>query len=668
MPGRRSRHFPRAIAGRYDHFGASVAIDGDLIAVGAPWSNGSDGAVYVYERTRNGWVERQILTLDDPVPGMRLGRSVAITGGAIVALAGGENGVAAPAAGYRFERSRGEWVASDGTVAPALAAASTDPETAQGVIDALTGSGRLDLPVSFAPAARPEAPDTVIASDGLEARVEVRWEGDQLDAIVYRVMRGGQLVSVASSDDRLYVDRSADVIPGQPYDYCVQVEDMASQLSDSTCDPGMRIIFAPSNLIASDGDYDTHVLVTWTDLSGVEKGYYVKRNNTLIATTPANAKLYRDTSSSVVAGTRYNYTVSAFDAGAYQSIAKSDSGWRGAVLPPLDVAASDGEYFDKIVVTWTDQAGYETGFNVYRDSVLVYTAPASPDTLRKVAWHDNGIVYGAQYAYCVTTIGAGGVESRRVCDPGRTGLTAPDNVAASDDAFDDRVKITWKDMSNLEDGYEISRSMSGSSEPDTRPHGGKPKVYPHNELTPAPGAVVLDTTRLNATSYSDFTAVAGTTYVYYVRAINNDGGESAPGSDEGVRSVVLAPYDVAATDGTFEDFAELTWKSNSTTTVLFKIFRGGLFIKSVNGADRSYRDYGGTAGQEYNYEVVAVTATADEARASPTPGRRELLAPTRVSASDAEYEDKIVISWDDNSRIETGYRVYRRDTSATAVD
>ena len=61
----------------------------------------------------------------------------------------------------------------------------------------------------------------------------------------------------------------------------------------------------------------------------------------------------------------------------FQSVAKSDSGWVGVILPPFDVAASDGEYYDKIVVTWTDQARFETGFNVYRDSMLVHTSPAN---------------------------------------------------------------------------------------------------------------------------------------------------------------------------------------------------------------------------------------------------------------------------------------------------
>jgi hypothetical protein len=42
--------------GRYDHFGASVSIDGDEIRVAAPWHNLLRGAVYVYRRSGDRWL------------------------------------------------------------------------------------------------------------------------------------------------------------------------------------------------------------------------------------------------------------------------------------------------------------------------------------------------------------------------------------------------------------------------------------------------------------------------------------------------------------------------------------------------------------------------------------------------------------------------------------
>ena len=48
-----------------DHFGASVAIDGETAVVGAPRSNGGKGAVYVFARAGDGWTQSAKLTASD---------------------------------------------------------------------------------------------------------------------------------------------------------------------------------------------------------------------------------------------------------------------------------------------------------------------------------------------------------------------------------------------------------------------------------------------------------------------------------------------------------------------------------------------------------------------------------------------------------------------------
>ncbi len=149
-----------------------------------------------------------------------------------------------------------------------------------------------------------------------------------------------------------------------------------------------------------------------------------------------------------------------------------------------------------------------------------------------------------------------------------------------------------------------------------------------------------------------------------MRAVNNLGGVSPDSTDAGYRSIVLAPYEVVATDGTYEDHVDITWKSTSTTAALFNIYRGTTFIKSLSKGDRLYRDYGGTAGEKYPYTVRAYTAVGDSAVGAADEGSRELKAPSSLVATDETYEDKITISWTDNSRLEQGYVVSRRDTVA----
>ncbi|NIO09822.1 MAG: hypothetical protein GTO40_18180, partial [Deltaproteobacteria bacterium] len=101
------------------------------------------------------------------------------------------------------------------------------------------------------------------------------WSSVNFDAIVYRIERDGTLLSLASSEDSLYADKTGD--PAVTYNYCVKVVDMDGGESDSDCDDGRRIIFPPDNVQASDGDFDQFVRVTWDDMSSVEAGYMIKR-------------------------------------------------------------------------------------------------------------------------------------------------------------------------------------------------------------------------------------------------------------------------------------------------------------------------------------------------------------------------------------------------------
>jgi hypothetical protein len=126
-----------------DGFGASVALSGDTLAVGAPWQNGgaggvnaaqttsgadASGAVYVFTRDSKGWAQQAYVKADAPVAGDYFGTDVAILDDVLVVGAPrsdptGTSGLT-PHAGavYVFVRSAGVWTqqarlsALDGTV------------------------------------------------------------------------------------------------------------------------------------------------------------------------------------------------------------------------------------------------------------------------------------------------------------------------------------------------------------------------------------------------------------------------------------------------------------------------------------------------------------------------------------------------------------------------
>jgi hypothetical protein len=67
-----------------EHFGASVAVDGDTLAVGTPWDHGAE-AVYVFVRENGAWTERaRIVSPDAPSNSGRFGESLALHAGTLL--------------------------------------------------------------------------------------------------------------------------------------------------------------------------------------------------------------------------------------------------------------------------------------------------------------------------------------------------------------------------------------------------------------------------------------------------------------------------------------------------------------------------------------------------------------------------------------------------------
>jgi FG-GAP repeat protein len=75
-----------------DHFGHSLALDGNLAVVGSPGKRDGAGAAYLFQRDSKGnWNEIATLTADDPEIDKRFGWSVAISGQAVLIGAYGDS-------------------------------------------------------------------------------------------------------------------------------------------------------------------------------------------------------------------------------------------------------------------------------------------------------------------------------------------------------------------------------------------------------------------------------------------------------------------------------------------------------------------------------------------------------------------------------------------------
>ena len=102
-----------------DHFGSAVALDGDVAVVGAPGDDGTGGfksdrgAVHVFTRTGGVWSHTQELVDPSPRDSAEFGASVAVSGTTLVVGAPSDRGTggvgAARGAAHLFRLSDGTW-------------------------------------------------------------------------------------------------------------------------------------------------------------------------------------------------------------------------------------------------------------------------------------------------------------------------------------------------------------------------------------------------------------------------------------------------------------------------------------------------------------------------------------------------------------------------------
>ncbi len=480
---------------------------------------------------------------------------------------------------------------------------------------------------------------TVAATDSLyEDRVEVTWTNAGDFDVFYRVLRDTTLLSVLSSTDSSFVDHDGD--PGTVYSYSVKLVDVVGDTTiDMGSDLGSRRILPPGSVVATDGTLAHGVRIDWIDQSLIESGYRILRRPTgvgafaVLDSVGESEEVYVDVTAA--APTVYDYRVIAFNADGFTSRGGEDSGWTGFVVPPGNVQATDGTFSDRVRITWVDQSPDETGFNVYRNGNLVGTVGLD------VTAFDDVDSLGVLHSYAVAAVvdtGGPVLESVLVSDTGIGGpqtLAGADSLVATIDTFDDRVNLMWNDGADHEDAWMVERDgvLIASLGPDTE-------------------------------SFDDPDAEPGITYTYGVYAAADSGGTSTTLTDTGRRAVILAPQNVSASDGTHEGFVEIRWESSATSVVLFKILRDGTPFRTVNGTLRSTVDTDIASGATHTYCVVAVTAFEDESPSGCDDGFRRIKAPTEVSASNDAYEDRVLITWKDNSKVETGYNVYRRVSGA----
>jgi fibronectin type 3 domain-containing protein len=414
-----------------------------------------------------------------------------------------------------------------------------------------------------------------------------------------------------------------------------------------------------SNASATDRAYCDRVRISWSALATADT-YKVWRNtvnnyltSTLLGTTAST--LFDDFGASAT-GTQYYYWVEGINGCGSGSYTAAGQGSRASAMSvgPTNVQASDATSCSEVTVTWTAAAG-ATSYQIWRNTSNTTLGSTQIASLATSPYSDTTALNGVVYYYFVrgnnpcgvSPFAASTVGSRQILPVAVTGLTMSNNLCAG-------IQLNWNAISNAH-SYNIWRNTSAT----------------------LATAILIGSSNNN--SFLDTTAVAGTSYFYWITAVNECG--SGPFANVrvsfGVRLGAPAiPTGVSASDGTAcAPNIVITWAASPNATN-YQVWRSSFnstafasLIATVSGT--TYTDTTAAPNATYYYFIrsmnscnnVSGYSTSDSGTRGGAPN-----APTAVAATDGTTCNSVSISWTPAAGA-TAYQVYRNTVNsfATAV-
>ena len=458
--------------------------------------------------------------LTAPVLACTAGTSIASVGVSWTALTG--------ATGYSIYRAAPGGAST--LVATVGAVTAWTDETAEPLVNyAYTAKSLHALgasPVGLTPASgwrNVAGPSSIAASDGLyPGRVNIAWSA-VTGATGYTVWRKLSsdaaaptlLATIQSASTLLYDDTTA--VTGVSYRYQAKATHALGSTPLGEGDNGWRNAAAPTSLVASDGSFPARIRLTWVQ-SPTASGYRVYRQ---LGDAPAEAIVTINGNSLVTyddltcaRATIYSYTVRSLTALGEGAPSNADTGWRN-VSAPTGVAASDGTYSDKVLVSWVAVDG-ATSYKVFRQigtAAATQIGTVSGDGITSFEDTTNTALTVSSYTVqAVCAIGSGNASA---ADSGWKNRPAPGSVVATDGTYPTKVRVTWSAIYSAT-GYQVFRKIGDAA------------------------TVQIGTTSSTTLLFDDSTIAVGQVGLYTVKAVHALGTTAASAADPGFRTPTLA--------------------------------------------------------------------------------------------------------------------------------
>ncbi len=494
---------------------------------------------------------------------------------------------------------------------------------------------------------------TLTATQGTVVNaVQLTWS-PIVNATSYNIYRanssGGTLSLVGASTTPSYNDTSSGFGTAYYYKATAIVGGAEGALGNEATGWGKQP--APqqvSGVTASQGAFYDKISVSWPTSSGALV-YDLYRSissgvkGTAIATDLSGLS-YDDLAAT--GGTHYFYTVVAKNAMGNSPDSTQSEGWMNVPGAISTLSATEGTGLNAVNLSWSSVID-ATSYNIYR-------ATSSGGTLTLIGssttptFTDSASGFSTAYYYKATAI-VGTIEgplSNEAAGWGKQPI--PDQVtgiSASQGIYYDKVSIVWSAAANA-DSYDIFRSTSA---------GTKGSLIASNLLT---------------LSYEETQATGGSHFFYTVVARNAAGNAPDSSQSEGWGKIPGTVDTLSATQGTVVNAVTLSWKATRDATG-YNIYRssvsGGSLTLVGSSSVPGFTDSTAGFGSAFYYKISAIVGSVEGPASVEVVGWGKQPIPdqvTGVSASQAAYYNKVLISWASAANADT-YDVYRSSNSGT---
>lgn len=400
-----------------------------------------------------------------------------------------------------------------------------------------------------------------------ETSTTISWNA-VTNATAYKVYRGTTLLT-STLTATSYTDTSSYAVAGKSNTYKVSATASgyyeSGQLSISATNPAK--LATPTGLAVSYTVSGT--TITWNAVANAT-AYKVWRGTTLLTSTNTS-RSYTDTSGG--AGKSYTYYVAAVATGYYESAQASIStSNKQQFAKPANLAASYTQSSTTISWSKVTSPAAATVYNVWRDNTSLGTVTSSATTIS----YTDSSTYGASgqsHTYKVTAAGTASYwESAQATINTANPATLATPTGIKSEYTKTQTTISWNAVTGAT-SYKVYRG-SGTS----------------------PVATVT------TNSYTDTSAIAGTSYTYRVIASNSPAYyDSAAASVTSSNPSILSSVTITSTSQTVSSVT-INWSAVSGATYTVK--RGTGAEVAVSGT--TYTDTTTQPGTSYTYYVTAV--------------------------------------------------------------